>query len=241
MRLSILTYNIHKGIGTDRLYRLDRIIEVCRELRPDLIAMQEVPQAFRKLRNEDSARIIAEALGMEYMLGINVRLRRGSYGNATFSRFPIERGQNLNITWSIKKPRGCLNSVIRLPNRTQLGFMNFHLGLAGVERRRQIRSILRSAFLESHADLPILMVGDSNDVYNRLYRYLHRAGFADTTYRATEARTFPSYAPLWKLDRVYHNSRVRVHDYRVIRTGLTRVASDHLPILADIEVSTEPH
>lgn len=236
MKLSILTYNIHKGIGTDRLYRLDRIIEICRELQPDIIAMQEVPQAFLKLRNEDSARIIADALGMEYMLGINVRLRRGSYGNATFSRYPIERGQNLNITWSIKKPRGCLNSIIKLPGRAQLGFMNFHLGLAGMERRRQIRSILRSPFLQAHADLPVVMVGDSNDVYNRLYRIVHRAGFSDTTYGSVEARTFPSYAPLWKLDKVYHNSRIRVHDYRVIRTGLTRIASDHLPVHATIEV-----
>lgn len=236
MRISILTYNIHKGIGTDRAYRLDRIIEVCRAAAPDVIAMQEVPQGFAKLHNDDSARIIAEALEMDYMLGINVRFKRGSYGNATFSRFPMEHGHNLNLTWSIKKPRGCLNSIVRLPSGHDLGIMNFHLGLAGLERRRQIRSIIRSPFLQGQAHLPLVMLGDSNDVYNRLRRYVERAGFADSTKSTPDGRTFPSYAPIWKLDKLYHNSRIELIEHRVVRTALTRVASDHLPVLATLEI-----
>jgi len=43
MRIRVVTYNIHRGRGLDGLDRLDRIIDVLREVDADIVALQEVP------------------------------------------------------------------------------------------------------------------------------------------------------------------------------------------------------
>ena len=41
--MRLVTYNIHKGFGgSDRRYKLDRVLTVLAELAPDLICLQEV-------------------------------------------------------------------------------------------------------------------------------------------------------------------------------------------------------
>ena len=52
---------------------------------------------------------------------------------------------------------------------------------------------------------------------------------------ATRA-TFPSALPLLRLDRAYVGSAVRVLGCAVHDSRLARLASDHLPVLVDLEV-----
>lgn len=232
MEITFVTYNIHKAIGTDRLYRPDRIISVLEELNPDILALQEVPRDVPHAGHDDTAVVISEALGFYHSSGLNVHLKRGAYGNATLSRFPIESSSNLNITWSIKKPRGCLNTRVLLPNDRPLAVMNFHLGLSGIERRKQIHKVLRSPFLLKHQDIPLVLLGDTNDAYNRLRRLMKVGGLRDTMQDNTRrgGRTFPSFAPIWKLDRMYFSGNLLPVEQRVIRNNITRIASDHLPL-----------
>ena len=95
----------------------------------------------------------------------------------------------MNLTWGIKKNRGCLNVTVELPDKRKMAIMNFHLGLAGIERSQQMKRILNSPFFQSHEDTPLVILGDTNDVYNRLHRRIKKAGFLDTYVRAK--RTFP--------------------------------------------------
>ena len=76
MEVTLLTYNIHKGIGNDRLYQLERIIEICKEVNPDFLALQEVTMGLPRAGGEDTARIISENLGLHYAQGLNVDLNR---------------------------------------------------------------------------------------------------------------------------------------------------------------------
>lgn len=231
MELSFLTYNIHKGIGLDRLYRMDRIISICKSLKPDIIALQEIPEFAQGSKDLRIAEMIAEELQMSFVQGINVKLRRGvAYGNAIFSKFPILTSSNTNITWSIKKPRGCLNAIIKLPDSQELTVMNFHLGLAGIERRMQMKKILQSLFLITQKGNPIVLMGDTNDVYNRLEKYTLSAGFKDSSSKDNRIKTFPSYAPIWRLDRIYYSKELTLKNHEVIKNQLTRISSDHLPL-----------
>jgi endonuclease/exonuclease/phosphatase family metal-dependent hydrolase len=58
--------------------------------------------------------------------------------------------------------------------------------------------------------------------------------------RAFSPRTFPSYCPLFALDRIWFSPREALTAGGVVRTPLTRVASDHLPVHATIEIPKQP-
>ncbi|MBX7058662.1 MAG: endonuclease/exonuclease/phosphatase family protein [Leptospirales bacterium] len=229
MELTFVTYNIHKGIGNDGRYRLERIVEVLRDIDADVVALQEVDHNAPRSRSEDTARILAEELGMHYHLGLNVKLKHGAYGNATLSRYPILESRNMNITWAIKKRRGCLITRIQCP-RHEIGVMNFHLGLASFERQWQARKILNSHSLKSLNRLPLIILGDSNDRNDRLRAPFEAAGLSDASADAQKAYTWPSYAPLFRLDKVFYSGHWRLARREVVQNKKTRVASDHLPL-----------
>ncbi|GIX43151.1 MAG: hypothetical protein KatS3mg129_2884 [Leptospiraceae bacterium] len=206
--IRILTYNIHKAIGNDRKFSLDRIIEFLKKCQADIICLQEVDYLVPRSKNEDLALIIAESLGYHYELGLNVYLKKGAYGNAIFSRFPIVHSENLNITWGIKKRRGCLMAKIITPlellkndlfysefkekiqkskkhiedfSIKEIGILNMHLGLANFERLWQVEQILNSAFIEIMKNYPLVIVGDTNDRLERVDKLFEKKGFFDTT------------------------------------------------------------
>jgi len=175
-------------------------------------------------------------LGFHYRLGTNVQLKVGSYGNATLSRWPFAHGQNLDLTWGIKKRRGCLSDVIQTPEGL-LVIMNFHLGLSRIERHFQLKKILASDFLHSHSKLPILLLGDSNERTRYLDLLLSSAGFENTAGDAKRKhKTWPSFAPIWNLDKIFHNDKCERMHYEVVTNSLTRVASDHLPVKAVVRI-----
>lgn len=234
MDFTLMTYNIHKGIGNDRLYRIERTIQVCREANVDLLALQEVAFDLPRSRRHDMAQVIADELGMFYKLGLNVQLKRGAYGNAILSRYPIRESFNLSVTWRKKKARGCLNAVIRLP-RTDIAVLNLHLGLAGPERDKQIQKILASQFLQHCTDMPTILLGDLNDRRHKLDERICDAGFKDTCV-AKRQQTFPSYAPVWRLDKIFINKHLNLKDHKVLKNKRTRIASDHLPVIARLKV-----
>ncbi len=246
MELTFLTYNIHKAIGTDRRYRPGRIVEVIQELNPDFLALQEVDKGVPRSRGEDLARIIAEELGLHFRLGLNVKLKNGWYGNATLTRFPIVRSYNHNITISIKKKRGCLNCVCDVEGR-EIAVMNYHLGLSAIEQNIQTKKILTSHFLKTHEDLPVIVLGDSNDRMHRLNPLMEKCGFSDSARHNGEQKpsgreilsTWPSYAPIgWRLDKIFFSGQFHLVEHRVVKNKRTKIASDHFPVLARLSLKT---
>ncbi|MCR9143557.1 MAG: endonuclease/exonuclease/phosphatase family protein [bacterium] len=241
MELKFVTYNIHKAIGNDRKYRPERIVEILQKQDADFIALQEVDQGVPRSSNEDLAQVLAEALGMHYVLGLNVKLSRGSYGNATLSRYPIIGSRNMNITWSIKKRRGCLITHISLPKKKELVIFNIHLGLAAFERMFQIKRMLNSHSLTALKHLPQVILGDTNDHNHKLTPVMESAGFHDSVGGQAGHHTFPSFTPrsmrpLLRLDKIFYNDRLAVSEHKVIVDPETKIASDHLPLTAVLKL-----
>ena len=272
--MRLLTYNIHKAIGTDRRYEPDRVVEILRQSEADILCLQEVDFRVPRSSYDDIAFSFAEALGFHYSLGLNVFLKRGAYGNAILSRYPILNSENLNITWSIKKPRGCLMSRIITP-AGELAVLNMHLGLAGFERLRQVRMILESSFVNRLGNVPAVFAGDTNDRTTKVDRMFSFMGFRDTsmirrpqkvaklksTKKAIvmpdwkklkqiadlkelksfgvvgDLQTFPSYTtiPLIRIDKVFVSNHFQIQNHQVVKNQTTKVASDHLPLIVDLE------
>jgi endonuclease/exonuclease/phosphatase family metal-dependent hydrolase len=235
-----MTYNVHRCVGSDGAEDAARVAEVVAHHRPDVICIQEVVVAARGGDEVEQPAALSGALGLRHgAVGLNCRRRRGTYGNMTLARFPVEDHENLDLTLRFSIPRGGLYTRLRLPNHADLHVMNVHLGLGGYERPAQMRRVFSRLGEVARRSEPVLVLGDVNDWRNRLVRGAVRAaGFRCITgdERDPGPPTFPSRAPLGALDKIFVAGPVRVRGVHVSRLALARVASDHLPVVADLEI-----
>lgn len=242
MRLRILTWNIHKGIGgVDRRYRLGRIVEVLAHYDADVLLLQEVDEGARRTRFHRQVDAIGEALGIRHrQYGVNHRLRKGvgQYGNAILSRWPLYGVHNIDLTIKPKKARGVLLARTRVrvgANARTVILCNLHLGLSGIERQVQLRRFLESRpFHRLRAGTPIVLAGDFNDVWGTLgRRHLEPAGFRRI---GSRVNTYPAWLPMRPLDGIFaRGDLVGIQGFRS-RLALAREASDHLPLVATAEL-----
>src|SRR5947199_9396591 len=117
-----MTYNIHRAIGVDRRFRPERIVAIVRHYDPDIVMLQEVDEGVPRSRELNLAKELAEETGYpSFALGHNVSLKKGRYGNATLSRFPILRERNIEL--SIQESwirRGCPPTPLHLHGKGRL-------------------------------------------------------------------------------------------------------------------------
>ena len=247
MRLKFVTYNIHRAIGVDRRFRPERIVEILGHHAPDVVLLQEVDEGVPRSRELHLARELARELGFpHYAVGHNVELRRGRYGNATLSRHPILRERNLDLSVDERKRRGCQHTTIEATSAQgvahRLEVFNLHLGLSARERARQIGILVRSkefASLDAHE--ACVVGGDFNDWRRLLHPiFTEILGFRCATGQDRPdwrlVNTFPSFGPTGALDRLYVRGPTRILAAGRCQLSLSRVASDHLPIVAEIEL-----
>lgn len=248
MKLRVATYNIHRAIGVDRRFRPERVMEILRHHDADVVLLQEVDDGVPRSRSLDLARELADGLAYpHYAVGHNVSLRKGRYGNATLSRYPIERERNIDLTIGVRKRRGCQHTTLAVNGQggplRSLELFNLHLGLSARERRQQVGLLASSKeFADLDHATACIVGGDFND-----WRSLLRGLFVDVldfecatdrvTRRGVKAiKTYPSFAPRGALDRLYHRGALEVHRAFRCRHELARKASDHLPLIAEYEL-----
>lgn len=239
MKFRVVTYNIHKGIGgVDRKYRLDRIVETLRHLEADLVCLQEVDDGVRRSNYQQQADVLSQELALPHLaFQRNVKLKRGSYGNAILSKHALSEISNVDLTIPLKKRRRALLAECRLRkdgHQHKLLVASLHLGLAGFERQIQLRRLLAHRSLaQANARSSILLCGDYNDVWGTLgKRVMQPAGYRSVS-RAT--RTFPAVMPIRPLDRIFYHGPLHSKHAFAGHTKLARQASDHLPLVADFE------
>ncbi|MDZ7840730.1 MAG: endonuclease/exonuclease/phosphatase family protein [Gammaproteobacteria bacterium] len=248
MKFRVVTYNIHRAIGLDRRFRLDRIVDILADHDGDLVLLQEVDEGVPRSRRMNLAKALAEELNYPYYaMGHNVSLRKGRYGNATLSRYPITRERNIDLTVDERKRRGCQHTTVALgadpgPGES-LDVFNLHLGLSARERQRQAGILARSRELGAlDRGMPCLLGGDFNDWRSMLRAFfVEGMGFRCATDRETESgpkaiRTYPSFTPRGALDRIYYRGGLRLLSVNRCRHHTARIASDHLPVIATFEL-----
>jgi endonuclease/exonuclease/phosphatase family metal-dependent hydrolase len=250
--IRVVTYNIHRAIGVDRRFRPERIIRILHHHNPDVVLLQEVDEGAPRSRELDMARELAAELGFRHFaVGHNVSLRRGRYGNATLSRFPILRERNIDLSVETSWiRRGCQHTSIQpIEGRPVVEVFNLHLGLSARERQRQVELLARSSeFAGLGPDVPCLVAGDFNDWRSRLRpAFTNGLGFHCATDRRSMGMrslrkvrpllTFPSFSPRGGLDRIYYRGPLRLLGVRRCRLQVSRLASDHLPVIAEFQYS----
>lgn len=249
MIFKLVTYNIHRAIGLDRRFSPERIADIINTLNADIVMLQEVDYGVPRSNELDLAATLADMCNYPYQAtGYNVSLKKGYYGNATLSRFPIVGETNIDLTVDNKKKRGCQHTLIDLDesrnDRLMLDVFNLHLGLSAKERQKQAGILFKSPeFSNINPDYPCIVGGDFND-----WRSLLRALFIigrdfqcatdRTTIRGNEKaiKTYPSFSPRGGLDRVYYRGGLKALNAHRSKIKTAKIASDHLPIVVTFEL-----
>jgi endonuclease/exonuclease/phosphatase family metal-dependent hydrolase len=232
--LRVATYNIHRCRGLDGRTNPTRVAEVIRDIDPDVIALQEVIGAGPVSMGH--AAELGALLGMGWVMA-PTRHRRGSlFGNVVLSRLPIRHHVHYDLSWKTCEPRCCQRVDIALGDET-LHLYNVHLGTAFLERRYQAGR-LGGIVHDRRVGVPKIVLGDFNEWMRGLATQILSARLQSIDLRAhlRRRRTYPGVFPVLHLDHIYYEGSVEVMKVNLPRTRRSLMASDHLPLVADLRV-----
>ncbi|MGW8193317.1 MAG: endonuclease/exonuclease/phosphatase family protein [Desulforhopalus sp.] len=226
MHLTIATYNIHSSVGTDGIENPERIATVLGEVNADIVALQEVSASDGEAA--DVLTYLAQTTGMTPIEGYTLGDAETRYGNGLLSRLTVSTVNRLDISVNDREPRGVIKATFEVRSQ-KMQVWATHLGLGIRERKMQIKELLKN--IQANKSDTDMLLGDFNEWLpwgNRL-RELNRFFKASPS-----PATFPSRLPLLKLDRIWVRPGNRLLALRAHSSKLSRLASDHLPLVARV-------
>lgn len=227
--IRVASYNMRKGIGTDRRRNPERILEVLREIEADVVALQEADRRFGTKAAVITPHLLDEHSDFK-AVGFGVRTgSMGWHGNALLVRKSAQVVACEIIHLPALEPRGAVAAEVTLGTNT-IRVIGMHLDLSGLWRRRQAAAIIGyvDACRRRH---PTVMMGDLNE-WTRTAGCLRDFG-RDYVFAETGA-SFHARRPVGRLDRIMVSSELRIRECGVHSSAASRKASDHLPIWADL-------
>ena len=234
--LRVMSYNIHHCNPPSAAGKIDvdAIVKTIREAAPDLVALQEVDVNTQRSGSINQARMIAEALDMEYYFGKAIDYDGGAYGVAILSKYPIRD----EVTYALPtqdgsggEPRVMATVRVKLPKRRNMIFASTHLNAQSEDDSRKLQ-IKRIAEIVLQEDLPMVIAGDFNaepgsEVINIMDSFLRRSCIEC-------APTIPVNSPKRAIDFIAFRPG---RDFEVVSHVVIQetYASDHLPVLSVLQ------
>lgn len=232
--LRVATYNIHRSRGLDRRTDPARIARVIADLGADVVAMQEVIGAGPS--GVDQAQLIGAAVGMGWTMAPTRELRGHLFGNVVMSRFPMVSHAQCDLTWRRCEQRCAQRVDLDIGGRV-VHLFNVHLGTALLERRYQADR-LADYVHDRRVTGPKIVVGDFNEWTKGRATVLlsEKLKALDIYPHLKRRRTYPGIFPLLHLDHIYYEGELELRNVELPRTRRSLMASDHLPLVAELRV-----
>jgi len=248
--LRVVSYNVHSCIGMDGRISPPRIARVIAMTEPDIVCLQEVIVEPPKSDQIGSlqlsqAQAIANALSMNLAVHPISPVALGTRGNAILSKHPLSviDARMLPAKLSRRRPkvkvldqaRGIMEVEIEYAGKN-LRVLNTHMGLTPEERKIQVVELLRSASFRDQTQ-PTILCGDFNATRRQ---YTHKAiceQMHDVEIQFEKSgrrKTFPAKYPTLRIDHIFVSHEFAVEDVRITSNHLSKVASDHLPLVAEL-------
>ena len=224
--IRIASYNLQKCVGLDLRRRPDRILNVIADIAAQVVVLQEADKRLAP-RMAALPHEMAEAEGWQVVEFGQPGGSLGWHGNAMLLRPGLRVIETQHIELPGLEPRG----AVRADLDTDLGplrLVGLHLGLVRRYRLLQVAAIMRA--LARLAPCPTVLAGDFNDWRGgaALDAAAKGVGFVTT------GPSFPAPRPVARLDRLALSPDLEALATGVHRARPARVASDHLPVWADV-------
>lgn len=232
MKLRLASYNVHKCLGMDRKRSEHRIIEVLNGLSADIIALQEVDHRISPRRAALPHALVAAMTDLADPRFATNGVSLGWHGQTILVRNGIAVERTRRIDLPGLEPRGAVLADL-MTEAGPLRVVGVHLGL--VRRYRLLQMAAIRAACAADGPRPTVILGDFNE-------WSRRGGVTPLTdaFRVhSPGRTYPALRPVAPLDRIALDRSLHLRDAGVWATPLSRLASDHLPIWADVTLT--PH
>ena len=229
--LRVASYNIRKCVGLDRRRDPDRVLQIIAELGADAVALQEAdrrlgerPATLERGRIETITGLVPVDLAAN-------DISLGWHGNAVLLHPEIRVERVLRLDLPGLEPRGAV--IVEAARDGRLFRMvAVHLGLTRAFRRKQLNEIVKAA-APAGAEMPTVILGDMNEWRND--RGLEPLEPTFTVH--APGLSFHAARPVAALDRIALSRGLTLHDAGVHRSDAARLASDHLPVWADLKMS----
>ncbi len=233
--LTVMTYNIHIGKGTDSVLSLERIANVINQFQPDLVALQEVDRFTARSGRVDQIARLAQLTHLRPFYAKMLTYQGGEYGIAILSRLPVQREfRHFYAPLPDREQRGLLGVEVKY-NAQPLWFFTTHLGTmkSGEEQAQQVTELLEvCSRLRGHS----IICGDFNVKPGHEAIEQMRRRFSDcwATCGATHGYTFPSNAPIRRIDYIFYHADAPLTCQKTLVNH--SLASDHLAVIATFMV-----
>ena len=235
-----MTYNIHVGVGMDKQLDLQRIAGVINKEKPDLVGLQEVDRGVQRTQRIDEIVELSKLTRMDYAFAFNLPYQGGQYGVAILSRFPIRATEHrLYKNLREAERRGFIRAEVKIDGRL-VHFATTHLDYQHDDGRLfEAQQML--AFL-SNVKGPLIVVGDFNDTpAGGTYKLM--SGLFDDAWGDSrggdDGFSYPADKPAKRIDYIFarRSDGIRTRRAWIVQT----LASDHIPVVADLELSSQNH
>ncbi len=242
--LRVLTYNVHGCLGMDGKISTQRIARLIDQFEPGLVALQELDANRPRSGGEEQAHAIAHELGMHLSFYPVFVQGTEHYGDAVLSRWPIEtiRMDQLASDSVDREPRGAIWLRVHFDG-IPIHFFNTHFGLGRFQRVAHMTDLLGQKWIGGvELNEPIILCGDFNMLpktlpYRAVVSRLHDVQNEIKNFRPQT--TFATASPIFRIDHIFVSGHFKVRRVQVPRNHLTRLASDHLPLIADLHFKDE--
>lgn len=236
--LRVLVYNIHAGKDATGADNLERVAQLVRDSRADIVLLQEVDIGTRRSGNVDQLARLRERTEMHGAFGRTLDYQGGLYGIAVLSRWPIDSARVTSLpieppqlrSGVSYEPRGALRAFIAAPFGTVV-VVNTHLDASRADnyRRQEARTIIAIADSLRPAGL-LLVGGDFNSEPGSAVQEMIGATQLRDAWAlcgSGSGFTFPADSGVKRIDYLYLEADAACSSAEVIRT----TASDHSPLL----------
>jgi len=233
MTLRVASYNVHKCLGFDRIRSAARIVHVIATLEADIVALQEVDHRIAPRHAALPAPLVTARTGLVPLAFAHNDVSLGWHGQTILIRKGLAATATGRIDLPGLEPRGAVLAEIVTPIGP-LRVVGAHLGLVRRFRLLQLDTI--RAAIAARPRMPTVIMGDFNEwsptagtlPLARDYR-IHAPG-----------PSFPAMKPVARLDRIALSRELHLHDAGAATGRTARIASDHLPVWADISLEPPP-
>ena len=246
--IRVMTWNIHHGEGTDGVVDIDRIAELIKDEKIDVVALQEIDRGIPRSKKIDIITALADKTDRTYAFGKTIDYQGGEYGNGFLTRFPILEERNFLYKENLGREQRAVLLLVLDYKGQEFVVANTHLDGGKDDSARVMAARELKPILTRYASRPILLFGDMNDEPgSKAIEEL--SGLMSDTWTLTgkgNGFTFPSTSPKKRIDYVL-NLKKQTPDSlstfvrflpvtaRVVRS----TASDHLPLIVEFTLTTE--